>query len=155
MNSTVIFDKGDSLYKMWFNIYDGSSFPTLGYATSSDGKQWSLVNSSSMSAGNYGTWDYGYISPGSVITTDDLYYLFYSGGQANTQIGIAQSLDGVTWEKVRTTPILSVGESGEWDSLNVNCPMVFYLDGQPTMLYMGSNSINGQYTRLGLAVPEQ
>lgn len=57
-----------------------------------------------LTAGQPGEWDEGFVSPHSVIRTDDGYVMYYSGGNEfllplPRLIGLAYSKDGLTWTK--------------------------------------------------------
>lgn len=64
---------------------------------------------------------------------------------ALVQIGKAQS----TWTKYSNNPVLDLGQSGQWDDMNVWAPTVVYKDNTYMMWYCGGR--NNQDIRIGLA----
>jgi hypothetical protein len=93
-------------------------------------------------------WDAGAVFGPSVLVHGDTgeYHLYY-GGHADltapmgipsgTAIGLAVSVDGVSFERRTTEPVLSPGEVGSWDSEAVAFPSVFYDNGRFQMWYQG------------------
>ena len=77
--------------------------------------------------------------------------MFYLGqDRARRQsLGIARSADGVTWEKLRSNPILEPGAPGAFDENGLGEPAVWTSGGQWWMLYTGRDK--KEQRRLGLA----
>ena len=78
-------------------------------------------------------------------------YLFYLGqDRAQRQrIGVARSLDRVHWEKLRSNPILELGDAGAFDENGLGEPAVWEAKGFYWMLYTGRDVHENR--RLGLA----
>lgn len=89
-------------------------------------------------AGGSGEWDAGFIVPRSVISINDGYIMYYSGGpDPNDWIwmcGMATSPDGINWTKyddpdtteapyAESDPVLQPSDSG-WDSIGVHCSVL-------------------------------
>ena len=64
------------------------------------------------------------------------------------QLGVARSKDGVTWDKLRSNPILSVGPTNSFDE-ELGEPAVWSSGGWWWMLYTGR--AHDERRRLGLA----
>jgi predicted GH43/DUF377 family glycosyl hydrolase len=69
-------------------------------------------------------------------------FLFYAGGYNNEpqQIGVASSMDGLSWKRIFTEPLLPNGTSGEWNASESGHPGVFMeQDGKTWLFYQGNN----------------
>ena len=86
-----------------------------------------------------------------MIRRGDFFYLFYLGqDRARRQtLGVARSRDGVEWEKLRTNPVLELGEPGAFDENGLGEPAVWTSGGFYWMLYTGRD--RSEHRRLGLA----
>lgn len=71
------------------------------------------------------------------------YWMWYVGTPADLtcQIGLATSLDGVTWTRHPQNPILRLGPTGSWDSTILICQHILFDQsrGQFEMWYVGGN----------------
>lgn len=136
-------------WKMW---YTGSAVAgpwRFGYATSPDGTAWTKHASNPvLSPGSAGSWDYAIIYAPDVIYSAGLYHMWYTGGGSGNarSIGYATSPDGVAWRKHPNNPVLTVGPTGAWDSLQVVSPSVVVIDGVYHMWYQGGKTV-GDSTR--------
>ncbi len=95
----VILDRGT--YKMW---YEGGDNAGIGYATSSDGTNWTKEALPVLTPGE--DWEGGSIGNPTVImdpyaaAADQRYKMWYDGNSgANSGIGYATSPDGLKWTK--------------------------------------------------------
>ena len=70
--------------------------------------------------------------------------MFYAGGYNNEpqQIGVATSLDGLTWERLSDQPVLPNGRAGSWNTSESGHPGVF-VDGPRTWLFFQGNNDRG------------
>ncbi len=75
-----------------------------------------------LTVGAPGTWDDNWVHPYSFIDMGDgTYRMYYGGAGAGgmsgipEKVGFATSLDGYTWSKYGSNPILSQGAGGTWD----------------------------------------
>ena len=69
-------------------------------------------------------------------------FMFYAGAYNNEpqQIGLAQSTDGVRWERVSDGPILPNGKPGTWNSSESGHPYAFTdQDGTVHLFYQGND----------------
>ena len=140
----VYFD--GTIFKMLYSGYDGTYYRG-GYATSTDGSNWTKSADPILDVGVAGSWDTPRINPCSVIYNPNtsLYYLFYAGGAfANWRIGYATSTsyDG-PWTK--NSSILIDVTPGSWDNAFVSFPSVIYdlTNNIYKMWYMGGSTIAG------------
>jgi hypothetical protein len=93
----------------------------------------------------------GLVAVRSVLCVDDTYYLYfgYNNPSGHRIIGRATSLDGFHWTKDPHNPLLSPSP-GQWDSVDVSMPNVWYENGTWYMLY-GGNAVGLGSWRIGLA----
>jgi len=131
--------------------YQAGGPPRLGLARSPDGRQWTKHPQPVLDAGPYGSWDERGVADPYVIEAGGHLYLFYLGqDRARRQrLGIARSTDGVTWTKLRTNPILELGQPATFDENGLGEPAVWPQHGRWWMLYTGRD--RREYRRLGLA----
>lgn len=134
---TIIYENG---YKMWFNCMAQNGKSYTFYATSVDGNIWTKrttpVLSPSLSWDGLGTVTHSVIKDGS---TYKLYYTGISGSgpySYNYQIGLATSIDGISWEK-NNTPVLGSGSG--WET-TVSSAEVVKRDSIYYMYYHGATS---------------
>lgn len=117
-----------------------------------------------LSVGRSGEWDSSFITPASVIKTEDGYLLYYGAvgedPSARMMCGLATSPDGVNWTKyddpstteapfAESDPIIEPSDSG-WDSFGVYCS-VLNTDSGWEMFYEGFTEHSGD---LGYAVSQ-
>ncbi|MBN2027042.1 MAG: hypothetical protein JW854_09835 [Actinobacteria bacterium] len=129
---TVI--KDGPTYHMWYYAQD-STLPytgQIGHATSSDGRTFTKDPSNPvLSIGPGGSWDNA--SLGSFVVTrrpwlGDYIMAYHGYDGSNYAIGVATSLDGITWTKFAGNPVLTIGIAGTWNENNV-VPFTFTFDG--------------------------
>jgi len=106
---TVIEDGG--LYQMWYHGCNPDySVCSIGYATSTNGLDWSKHAGNPVLTGTEGGWDEGTALWPSVVKDGSTYKMWYYGGGG--KVGLATSPDGVNWTKEATNPILTEGWDG-------------------------------------------
>jgi len=138
---------GDELL-YWFE----AGYPLrIALARSRDGKNWTRQSNVVVPLGPRGSFDERAVADPYVIRAGGNFYMFYLGqDRAHRQsLGIARSIDGVTWEKLRTNPILEPGAPGAFDENGVGEPAVWTSGGQWWMLYTGRDKKEQRH--LGLA----
>ena len=111
----------------------------IALARSRDGKNWTRHGDAVVPLGPRGSFDERAVADPYVIRAGGNFYMFYLGqDRARRQsLGIARSSDGVTWEKLRSNPILEPGAPGAFDENGVGEPAVWTSGGQWWMLYTG------------------
>jgi hypothetical protein len=145
--------------------YDGTTgaLENIGLAVSADGKLWEGYISGAASIlahGASGAWDDGFATFATILKISGTYYMWYSGGQSesNEGIGYAQSTDGINWVKYTSNPILHRDDGLLWRATRTYTPTVVYNSGGFSghgdfaylkMWYSGRDS-SGNYT-LGYA----
>jgi predicted GH43/DUF377 family glycosyl hydrolase len=131
--------------------YEGGSPLQVALARSRDGRNWTRQGEPVVPLGPAGSFDESAVADPYVIRDGDRFYLFYLGqDRARRQrLGIARSADGITWEKLRSNPILELGAAGSFDETGLGEPAVWTSGGQWWMLYTGRDK--GERRRMGLA----
>ncbi len=145
-NGSVLFAGGEFLY--W---YQGGRLPSIGLARSPDARRWTRLPDAVLRPGPRGSWDERGVADPYVIRTGDSYYMFYLGqDRARRQrLGVARSIDGIRWEKLRSNPILELGAAGAFDENGLGEPAVWVSGDRYWMLYTGRD--RKEYRRIGLA----
>ena len=142
MPGTVL--KDGLTYKMWYTGEDNNGIYTIGYATSTDGIDWTKGNNGKpvLDLGPVNKFDGGGVATPSVIKDGGLYKMWYGGmiSYSNSlfQIGYATSADGITWTRGNSgEPVLSFGKTTGFDADGLFGPSVMK-DGQTyRMWYIG------------------
>jgi predicted GH43/DUF377 family glycosyl hydrolase len=148
-SALVVNDKstGDEIL-YWYEI----GYPLrIALAKSPDGRNWTRQGNPVLPLGPRGSFDERAVADPYVIRTGDQFYMFYLGqDRARRQsLGIARSSDGITWEKLRSNPILEPGRPGAFDERGLGEPAVWASGGDWWMLYTGRDKM--EQRRLGLA----
>jgi predicted GH43/DUF377 family glycosyl hydrolase len=125
--------------------------PRIGLARSQDGMRWVKEPAAVLDPGPRGSWDERGVADPYVIQAGDLFYLYYLGqDRARRQrLGVARSRDGVRWKKLRSNPILELGDAGAFDENGLGEPAVWQSNGSYWMLYTGR--AKNEQRRIGLA----
>src|SRR5574341_263127 len=144
--------KDATTFKMW---YGAAGVPPrlIGYAVSNDGIHWNRHADPVLQLGPSRDWDGSIMGPGTIQKENEVYKMWYWGGQESwpisvIQIGLAISYDGINWVKcddASTTfapfsmsdPVLKVGDLGNWDQLRVWSPAVLATATGYKMWYAG------------------
>lgn len=131
--------------------YQAGRPPSIGLATSPDGRRWEKRPEPVIEPGPRGSFDERGVADPYVLHTGGLYYMFYLGqDRARRQrLGVARSPDGILWSKLRSNPVLELGAAGAFDENGLGEPAVWASDGRYWMLYTGRD--RGENRRLGLA----
>jgi sucrose-6-phosphate hydrolase SacC (GH32 family) len=150
-NGSAVVKDGEILY--W---YQAGRPPRIALARSRDGRTWTKSSDAVVPLGPRGSFDERGVADPYVILSGDYFYLFYLGQDraAVQRIGIARSHDGVTWQKLRSNPILELGAPHTFDEDGLGEPAVWSSGGQWWMLYTGRSrrdEQNNEPRKLGLA----
>jgi len=133
----------------WYQAGDEAA-PQIGLARSGDGRGWRKQARPVLGAGPRGAWDERGVADPYVVRTEPYFYLYYLGqDRARRQrLGVARSRDGLVWEKLRTNPLLELGQPGAFDENGLGEPAVWSARGFYWMLYTGRDAT--EHRRLGL-----
>jgi len=140
----------DGAFWYWYQAGPRGT-PRLGLARSPDGVHWRKASFPVIEGGPRGSWDETGIADPYVIQVHQYFYLFYLGQDRARQqrLGVARSLDGEHWQKLRSNPILDLGAYGAFDEMGLGEPAVWIAHGFYWMLYTGRDA--GERRRLGMA----
>jgi predicted GH43/DUF377 family glycosyl hydrolase len=133
------------VYHLW---YRGGLLGDIGYATSSDGFNWTRYASNPVIAHGSGGWDDVVYQP-RVIYDSAGFHMWYSGcNEAGDvcQVGYATSPDGAHW--ARQGMVLPQGNSGVWDSQGADHATVLLTGDTLRMWYSG---YDGSVYQIGYA----
>jgi sucrose-6-phosphate hydrolase SacC (GH32 family) len=121
-------------------------------ARSRDGRTWTRQPGVVIERGPYGSFDERAAADPYVIRVGEFFYMYYLGQDRSERqtLGVARSKDGVTWEKLRSNPVMK-GAEGKFDE-NVGEPAVWNSGGSWWMLYTAR--ARDERRRMGLAKSE-
>lgn len=147
-NGSALSHGGEFLY--WYQAGEREA-PSLGLARSRDGLAWTKHGAPVLAPGPRGSWDERGVADPYVIRAEPWFYLYYLGqDRARRQrLGLARSLDGVRWEKLRANPVMELGAPGDFDEVGLGEPAVWRDRGWWWMLYTGRD--RAEHRRMGLA----
>ena len=131
--------------------YQAGNPVRIGLAQSANGHQWQKHGAPVVEVGPRGSWDERGVADPYVIRAGSVYYMFYLGADRarRQRLGVARSDDGIAWYKLRSNPILDLGEYGTFDENGLGEPAVWAAHGYYWMLYTGRD--RREIRRLGLA----
>ncbi len=146
LEPSVIYEPAGMIFKMWYSTLglddQGVWGGRIGYATSSDGINWSQ-NADPVFLPSASGWDSLLVGHSNVIKDPvQGYHLFYVGGASdNSQlqgIGHAYSDDGIHW--TRTPQALIQKTANTWYATFVGGPSAIVQGGQVHIYFMGSDA---------------
>ncbi len=93
VRAPIVIDHGKA-FQMWYAGGSGARPVGVGYATSSDGKEWTKDSSNPvLSPGSSGSWDASNVGMGAVLFDSTMYRMWYTGSAGTyAQIGYAAEL---------------------------------------------------------------
>jgi predicted GH43/DUF377 family glycosyl hydrolase len=133
--------------RLWYWYVAGPrEVPRIGLA-----RDWHKEPAPVIETGPRGAWDERGVADPYVIRIEPYFYMYYLGqDRARRQrLGVARSRDGIRWEKLRTNPLLELGDEGAFDENGLGEPAVWIARGFYWMLYTGRDL--HEYRRLGLS----
>jgi hypothetical protein len=149
LQTTVIFDSDENIYKLWYSSSTPYTAPSIGYAISNDGINWNKDASPVLLAGPT-SFDFGGIQPATVIKEGGQYRMWYEAVDTQQQrsVAIAFSLDGIHWAKP-STPNVQIANA-PYNSEGPGSPQVvhtgnnYYMWFHSTTAIFQASSIDGQ-----------
>jgi predicted GH43/DUF377 family glycosyl hydrolase len=132
-------------------FYQAGNPVRIGLAQSANGHQWQKRGAPVLDVGPRGSWDERGVADPYVIRAASTYYMFYLGADRarRQRLGVAMSGDGIAWHKLRSNPIMELGEYAAFDENGLGEPAVWASHGYYWMLYTGRD--HNEVRRLGLA----
>lgn len=142
----VLFD--GKTYRMWY-VGGRSGTTGIGYANSTDGITWKKYSDPVLLPGPQGAWDSSQVGLGSVIWNGTLFLMWYSGSSpvtyVNGAVGLAMSLDGISWIKYSGNPVL---KPSAIDQRYIASPFVIRLIQTYNMWYTGKSASDSQSSQI-------
>jgi len=131
--------------------YQAGRTPSIGLASSADGRRWSKQPAPVLRPGPRGSFDERGVADPYVLRVGAFFYMFYLGQDraARQRLGVARSSDGIAWSKLYSNPVLEPGPAGAFDENGLGEPAVWASHGYYWMLYAGRDRAENR--RLGLA----
>ncbi len=118
-------------YRLYYN--NGPEGGAIGLATSPDGLTWTRHPANPvLTPGNPGEWDGARLEAPFVLREGPTSYKMWYSGFDSCAIGLATSMDGVTWVKHPANPILTPGGES-WNSVCAVHPHLLYEEGMYKM----------------------
>jgi predicted GH43/DUF377 family glycosyl hydrolase len=144
-NGSALWRNGEFLY--WYEAGEKEGEKRIGLARSTDGVHFRKEPHPVLDVGPYRSWDERDVADPYVFAAGDWLYMYYLGQDraqhpARQRIGVARSRDGLSWEKLRTNPIVDIAApgSGGMDEYGAGEPAVFVWKGHYWMLITGNDS---------------
>ena len=138
-NGSALWHNGEFLY--WYEAGEHDGIKRIGLARSSDGRHFKKEPNPVMDVGPYRSWDERAVADPYIFETGGWFYMYYLGQDraARQRIGLARSRDGLSWEKLRTNPVVDLPApgSGEMDERGAGEPAVFQWQARYWMLITG------------------
>jgi predicted GH43/DUF377 family glycosyl hydrolase len=149
-NGSALWRGGEFLY--WYQAGEHDGVMRIGLARSWDGMRFRKEPKPALDVGPYQSWDERGVADPYVIETGGWLYMYYLGQDraARQRIGLARSRDGVSWEKLRSNPIVEISDPGSrgMDEHGAGEPAVFIWKGHYWMLITGRDA--GEHRRLAV-----
>lgn len=125
----------------YYLLYDGSKKglwkESIGLLSSEDLESWKK-NPTPIFQPLKSGWDSSHVSRASLYKIKSEYYLFYTGHNGVfEQIGLAKGKSINTLKRVTSTPLIPIGEKGEWDEINVADPCLIRYKNMFLCFYSG------------------
>ncbi|MFN8531180.1 MAG: hypothetical protein U0670_21460 [Anaerolineae bacterium] len=141
---------------------------SIGRATAADpAGPWTIDSQPVLTPGSTGEWDSGQVTAPCVLRNEDgSYTMFYAALSVDSparRIGMATSMDGITWTKYNdpdttaapyadSDPVFAPLAEGDWDGADVTQPRVQWdSDHGYTMVYRGQADLRTPSMNIGLA----
>jgi predicted GH43/DUF377 family glycosyl hydrolase len=141
-NGSALWRNGEFWY--WYQAGERGSVMRIGLARSPDAVQFHRESQPVLDVGPYQSWDERAVADPYVIETGGWLFMYYLGQDraARQRIGVARSRNGVSWEKLRSNPILDIADpgTGGMDENGAGEPAVFVWNGHYWMLITGRDA---------------
>jgi hypothetical protein len=109
--------------------YQAGDPPRIALARSKDGRAFTKLPDPVVPLGPVGSFDERGVADPYVIRAGAAFYMFYLGQDraipTRQRLGVARSADGIRWVKLRSNPVLELGEAGAFDEMGLGEPAVW------------------------------
>ena len=143
--------KDGDLYRMWYVGRNAIGRWAVGYATSSDGINWTKYLGNPVFRRSTNSWEDEGPRSCSVVFDGRDYYMMYAAQGDKIMIGSAQSSDGLTWTRGAQNPEFQPRTG--WESSLVRTPCLLFEDGRRRLYYAGTNN-QDYFTALQIGLAE-
>lgn len=155
VHSHWIFRDQGGKYWMYYNGKQSRGLKKgIGLAESKDGIEFTKNAKNPLLISAPGTWESDFLWKCQVLKFGENDFRMWYGGHSDGlgQVGYAISSDGVNWEKYDRNPVLTIGNSNEWDSKHAENLRVIYekSTGEFKGLYFGRKKAGK--SAIGLAI---
>jgi beta-1,2-mannobiose phosphorylase / 1,2-beta-oligomannan phosphorylase len=136
----------DGTYHMWYSGGERYEPDAIGYAVSEDGIHWRRMDGPVLRPDPESSWESERVAGAHVFEKDGYLYAAYIGfadGFEESSIGIARSRDGIDWQRHAGNPVITHGDPGDFDSINVYKPFVVIDGDRWRMWFNASAPISG------------
>jgi predicted GH43/DUF377 family glycosyl hydrolase len=118
----------------------------ISLARSPDARTWRPEAAPVLDTGPVGSWDERAVADPYVIRVGADFYMYYLGQDraVRQRIGVARSVDGAHWEKLRANPVVEMDE----EEAGIGEPAVWQSHGFYWMLYTVRDFAENRYLRL-------
>ena len=143
-NGSALWRNGEFLY--WYEAGEHEGPKRIGLARSTDGRHFRKDPQPVLDVGPYRSWDERAVADPYVIEIEKWLYMYYLGQDravpSHQRIGMARSRDGISWEKLRSNPVIDMAApgSGGMDENGAGEPAVFLWRGHYWMLITGRDA---------------
>lgn len=138
--------KINNVYHMWYFGIDFrySGYNCIGYAKSSDGKNWIKYEGNPVLVGDENFPNELNVGAPEVYYDGLIFHMWYWGYQYDWKgtIGYAISSDGVNWIKSENNPVLPLGDGVTSDNFMIAMPSVIHENNAFRMWYVAGSSSN-------------
>ncbi|EKD56139.1 MAG: laminin G, partial [uncultured bacterium] len=139
----------DGIYHMWYAGTNNDNLVTypfwrIGYATSSNGVNWTKQNGGNPVINPTMWWELNNVSYPTVLLEDGLYKMWYTAGEgeAPTDIVYAYSEDGINWIKPASENPVLTRTSGSFDSIRFTLSDILKESDHYRLYFSGYNGSN-------------
>jgi hypothetical protein len=143
--------KQDTVWKMWYTGGRSTGKLRIGYATSSDGLNWTKpLSFPVLGEGAPGSFDVGGVQIGDVQFTGSEYRMWYNAGAI---LGYATSSDGRIWLKYSGNPIFRE-DNVDFNSVFVGGSRIVQQGGVAKLWFdeLPNSTVGGTLSQIGMAV---
>ncbi|HRY32986.1 MAG TPA: hypothetical protein P5531_08455 [Bacteroidales bacterium] len=157
---TCLFE--DDTIKMWYASVGNDMKARILLAFSTDAINWIRYNNALpvLDVGQAGSWDQGWLDTPEIVKDGQGYKLYYYGDtvqqvpEISSAIGAAWSPNGLNWTRYAGNPVLTEGDSLQFDGKWVESPAAIY-DADSQGYYIWYSGMNWNwFVRNGLATSD-
>lgn len=141
----------------FYMLYDGSKknnwIEEIGLAESTDLTVWKKSNQNPIFKVGKNWWEKRHVSRCCIFKEKGIYYLYYAGHDGERErIGLARGKSLLTLKRFLPTPVLDVGNKGEWDEKSISDPKVIKYKDKYLMFYSGIDTRGREQTGLAVSI---